>query len=123
MLGLPFMMAGMPRPIRVCAAEIEMFEYRPKKPGRKISCRWFDPHEPDFQIAEKMKILVQKHAAEASFVLENELEEEEKLAKQQEETLKVNYQKLEVINTVLGDGTATRLARWYDMRKFNPGFK
>lgn len=54
---------------------------------------------------------------------QNELEEEEKLAKQHEETLKVNYQKLEAINTVLGDGTATRLARWYDLRKFNPGFK
>lgn len=65
----PFMVAGMPRPVRATAAKPEMFEDRPKEPGRRIHCRWIDPNDPDFQKAKKMKRLVLKHTAEASFSL------------------------------------------------------
>lgn len=65
----PFMISGMPRPVRARAAEIEMFDDRPRKPGRKIELRWVAPNDPDFEVAKKMTALVRKHAAEADFLM------------------------------------------------------
>ncbi|KAL8508908.1 hypothetical protein ACS0TY_016202 [Phlomoides rotata] len=67
----PFMIGGMPRPVRAKSATVEMFDDRPSKPGRKIQCRWLNPKEPDFEVGMKIKNLVKKHAAEASFLLES----------------------------------------------------
>lgn len=64
-----FMICGMPRPVRARAAEVEMFDDRPIKPGRKIVCRWLDSSDPDFEVTEKIKHLVSKHAEEAKFCL------------------------------------------------------
>ncbi|KAK6123479.1 hypothetical protein DH2020_042768 [Rehmannia glutinosa] len=111
----PFMISGMPRPARARAAKLEMFDDRPRKPGRRIVCRWVDPKEPDFEVAKKMKHLVRKHEAEASLVLEQQRAEEEKLANQQSETLKANYKKYEMLNNVFEDGTAKRLGDEYKM--------
>ncbi|KAK4856939.1 hypothetical protein QYF36_022881 [Acer negundo] len=109
----PFMMSGMPRPVRARLAEVEMFDDRPKKPGRKRHCCWLNPNGPDFEVAQKLKRLVQKHAAEASFLLKKQLQEEEKLEKHQEDSLKANYKKYELIEGIMGDGTAKRLAQQY----------
>lgn len=65
----PFMVLGMPRPVRARAAQVEMFDDRPRKPGRRILCRWLDPNDPDFEAAKKVKNAVRKHAAETSIVL------------------------------------------------------
>lgn len=65
----PFMISGMPRPVRARAAEPEMFSDRPVRPGRKITCRWVDAKDPDFEIAKKLKYLTGKHYAESSFLL------------------------------------------------------
>ncbi|XP_057972464.1 uncharacterized protein LOC131160632 [Malania oleifera] len=116
MANFPFMMSGMPRPVRARNAEAEMFDNRPVKPGRKIHCRWSDPGEPDFQVAKKLKQLTRKHDAEASFLLKRQLKEEEKLSNQQEESLKANYRKFEMVDSVLMDGTAGRLGRRYNMK-------
>lgn len=142
MESCPFMIAGMPRPVRGKIAEVEMFDARPRKPGRKIRCRWLHPKDPKFEVAMKIKNLVKKHAAEVSFLLEvnptflhlinwdclnilkvicsitmlllqQQLAEEENLAKKQAETLRVNYKKLELIDGVFADGTAKHLARHY----------
>ncbi|KAG5533702.1 hypothetical protein RHGRI_027776 [Rhododendron griersonianum] len=115
----PFMVFGMPRPVRVCAAEMEMFEDRPQKPGTKITCQWLEPQNPDFTIAKKLEELTRRHAAEASFLHQYQLEEEEKLAKQQAETLEANYKKYELIEKVLKDGTAKRLGHRYGINEFN----
>ncbi|KAF2285728.1 hypothetical protein GH714_007460 [Hevea brasiliensis] len=131
----PFMMAGMPKPVRGRLAEAEMFDDRPVKPGRKIHCRWLDPSDPDFEVAKKLKHLTQKHAAEASFLLkfsvmlltsfvvifgvlllQQQLNREEKLHNQQVETLKANFKKYEMIIGVLSDKTAQNLADHYGMR-------
>ncbi|KAH6824664.1 hypothetical protein C2S53_001893 [Perilla frutescens var. hirtella] len=114
--NLPFMILGMPRPARACAARLEMFDDRPRKPGRKILCRWLDPKEPNFEIAKRVKNAVRKHAAEASVVLEQQRGEEEKLATQQSETLKAQHKKFELLNTVFEDGTFKDLGGRYDMR-------
>ncbi|KAI3454495.1 hypothetical protein Pfo_011158 [Paulownia fortunei] len=111
----PFMISGMPRPVRARAAKLEMFDDRPRKPGRTIVCRWLDPKEPDSEVAKKIKYLVRKHAAEASLVLEQQRAEEEKLANQQSETLKAHYRKYELLDGALEDGTAKRLARYYSL--------
>lgn len=64
----PFMISGMPRPVRARHAELEMFDDRPRKPGRKLTCRWLEPDDPDFQVAQELKRLTRKHAAEAAFL-------------------------------------------------------
>ncbi|CAL5394940.1 unnamed protein product [Camellia sinensis] len=206
--NFPFMMSGMPRPIRARAAEMEMFDDHPRKPGRKIKFRWLDPQDPDFKVAKELKLLTRKHAVESSFVLKEsdmcnkianfniqfkwkdqietrlkgigtklfkqyrvksnldqkcnlpnlkglapwsrlgserplqvdgrigpsdlsvqwagyrvikrkrsvQLAQEEKLANQQAETLKANYEKHELIEGVLNDGSANRLACHYNMK-------
>lgn len=48
-------------------------------------------------------------------MLQATLEEEEKLAKQQEETLKANYTKHEMIESIMQDGSLPRLARKYGL--------
>ncbi|KAL7251128.1 hypothetical protein ACSBR1_013040 [Camellia fascicularis] len=114
--NFPFMMSGMPRPVRACAAEMEMFDDHPRKPGRKIKFHWLDPQDPDFKVAKELKLLTRKHAAESSFALKVQLAQEEKLANKQAETLKANYEKYELIEGVLNDGSANRLARHYNMK-------
>ncbi|PIN00702.1 hypothetical protein CDL12_26790 [Handroanthus impetiginosus] len=113
----PFMIAGMPRPARAKAAKVEMFSSRPRKPGRIIRCRWLNPKDPSFEVAKKIKNLVKTHAAEASVLLERQLAEEENLDKQQAETLKANYKKLELIDAIFADGTAKRLAKHYRIER------
>ncbi|CAN0896753.1 hypothetical protein LINGRAHAP2_LOCUS18687 [Linum grandiflorum] len=112
----PFMMAGMPRPVRALKAEAEMFDDRPSKPGRKILFRWVDPKDMDFKVVQEMKRAVLRHAAEDSFLYKTQLEEEEKLHKQQLETLKANYKKYEMTAGVTSDGVAHKVVEIYGMR-------
>ncbi|GMP55487.1 hypothetical protein CsSME_00020294 [Camellia sinensis var. sinensis] len=119
--NFPFMMSGMPRPVRARAAEMEMFDDHPRKPGRKIKFHWLDPQDPDFKVAKELKLLTRKHAAESSFALKVQLAQEEKLANKQAETLKANYEKYELIEGVLNDGSANRLARHYNMKSLQLG--
>ncbi|GLT34369.1 hypothetical protein SLA2020_088870 [Shorea laevis] len=113
MTQFPFMMSGMPRPVRARAAEMEMFDDRPKKPCKEIQFRWLNPNDPDFQVANKLKHLVQNHTAESAFMLKKQLIEEEELSKKQGEALKANYKKYEMLDGVIGDETALQLARHY----------
>lgn len=64
----PFMMSGMPRPVRGRPAVPEMFDDRPPKPGRKIQVYWVDPKDPQFEVAQKLKNLVKQHVAEQTFL-------------------------------------------------------
>ncbi|MCE3216105.1 hypothetical protein HAX54_004924 [Datura stramonium] len=114
-----FMICGMPRPVRGRAAEAEMFDDRPRKPGRKIICRWLDSSDPDFEVAKKIKLMVSKHAEEAKFCLKLQLEEEENLAKKQTEILNATYKKYELIDSVIGNRVADRLAECYKVRVSN----
>ncbi|KAG4993666.1 hypothetical protein JHK86_030493 [Glycine max] len=113
--GYPFMMSGQPRPVRARPAVMEMFDDQPIKPNRKIKIRWLEPSDPDFELAKEVKNLTRKHAAEVEFLDKLLLEDEEKLAKQQEETLKVHYKKFKMIEGIMADKTAHRLARKYNL--------
>lgn len=112
----PLMISGMPRPVRARRAQMEMFDDRPKKRPRKIICQWIDPNDEKFEVAKKFKNLTKKHAAEAAYLMELQLAEEEKLHNLQNETLKANYKKYELIDGAQADGTVKRLAARYDTK-------
>ncbi|KAI3869772.1 hypothetical protein MKW98_030953 [Papaver atlanticum] len=116
MNNFPFMMSGMPRPVRALAAEVQMFADRPRKPGRKITCQWLDPGDRNFDVAQKLKEVTQRHAREASYLLQLQLEEEEKLAAGQSEMLKTNYKKCEMLESLFSDGSHGRLAYRYNLK-------
>lgn len=64
MTNHPFMMSGMPRPVRAQAASAEMFADRPPPPDRKILVRWVDQSDPDYEACMQTKELCKKHTAE-----------------------------------------------------------
>ncbi|ERN01449.1 uncharacterized protein LOC18429531 [Amborella trichopoda] len=111
-----FMIGGMPRPVRARLAKAEMFSERPCPPKRKILIRWVPPSEPDFMVAEKLKHLTKRHAAEASLLLKYQSDEETKLAEHQAETLKMSSKKYDMIDGIILDGTLSRLGRHYNMK-------
>ncbi|RZC74343.1 hypothetical protein C5167_049816 [Papaver somniferum] len=155
MNNFPFMMSGMPRPVRALPAEVKMFADRPIKPGRRITCQWLDPSDRNFDVAQKLKEVTQRHAREASYLLQVnlnaklfdchgfrsinlvffskqncvliveiqryslaqlQLEEEEKLAAEQSETLKTNYKKCEMLESLFSDGSHGRLAYRFNLK-------
>ncbi|KAF6155519.1 hypothetical protein GIB67_017874 [Kingdonia uniflora] len=67
---LPFMMSGMPRPVRSLAAKAQMFPKRPQKPGLAAKCQWLDLEDEDFHTTRKLMVSSGRHVAEAAFVLE-----------------------------------------------------
>lgn len=111
----PFMISGMPRPVRAFPANPDMFDDRPPKPGRKISFQWLEPSDKDFGTATKVKSLVRKHTAQDLALHRLLLEEEEKLSKRQAEALKASYKKYDMMDSIAADGTARRLAHHYNM--------
>lgn len=115
MTTYPFLMAGMPRPVRALPAKAEMFSDRPSPPDRKIKVQWLEKSDPNFEAAKKMKELCKKHTAETLALIKHQLDDEEKLSKQQEETLKANIRKFDSIDNTIQDGTCARLARHYGM--------
>ncbi|CAH8308999.1 unnamed protein product [Eruca vesicaria subsp. sativa] len=112
----PFMVAGMPRPVRASAARPNMFSDRPKKPGRVIQFRWMDPSDPEFDKAQRVKRIVKKHSAEAAFMIRKQLEEAEELAKQQAETVTTHHKKFDLIDKLTVEGVAQKLAGRYNMK-------
>lgn len=64
MRSYPFMISGMPRPVRALAAKPEMFPDRPPPPDRKIQLQFVKPSDPEFEVAKNLKQLYTKHAAE-----------------------------------------------------------
>ncbi|XP_068664287.1 ASI1-immunoprecipitated protein 1-like [Aristolochia californica] len=113
---LPFMICGMPRPVRVEPAEAEMFVDRPNPPGRKIVGRWVNPSDPYFESGRLHRRMIRRHAGEAEQLLQQQLEEEEKLHKRQNETLTSNFKKRGTVDSVLHDGSLYRLARLYGVK-------
>ncbi|GAU20858.1 hypothetical protein TSUD_120500 [Trifolium subterraneum] len=111
----PFMMSGMPRPVRASASVMEMFDDRPIKPNRRMKCCWLDQTDPYFEVAMELKFVTRKHSAEITKMHELLLKEEEKLATQQAETLKVHYKKFRMIEGIMTDKTAHTLARKYNL--------
>ncbi|KAI3794101.1 hypothetical protein L1987_36728 [Smallanthus sonchifolius] len=109
----PLMISGMPRPVRAQKARFEMFDDHPKKRQREIICYRIFPSHPNFEVIKKIKNLTKKHAAEAAYLMELQLADDEKLHHQQSDTLKANYKKYELIDGAQADGTVRRLVARY----------
>ncbi|KAI5671686.1 hypothetical protein M9H77_12050 [Catharanthus roseus] len=92
--------------IRACRAEATIF-------ANRITFLWLSPEDPDFVVANKIRQLTRKHAAEAECLLKHQLAEQEKLGNKQAETLQSNHKNLELIDALLGNATAHRLAERY----------
>ncbi|XP_074568235.1 ASI1-immunoprecipitated protein 1 [Curcuma longa] len=118
----PFMMSGMPRPVRAKPAKIEMFADRPALPDRKIEVRWVEPSDPDFNVVNELKLLYKRQNADHLAMVKHLLDEEEKIQKKQEETLQGNYKKYEQIEKLMGEGISSRLARQYGLRLDDDGY-
>ncbi|KAJ3683467.1 hypothetical protein LUZ60_013694 [Juncus effusus] len=112
----PFMMSGMPRPVRAQPARAEMFEDRPAPPGRgRIEVRWVKEGDREYEGVKRMKSMVRRHKAEHLELVKLHLKEEENLAKQQHEILMGNYKKYEITDKIVQDGTLPKLASSYNI--------
>eukprot|EP00250_Pteridium_aquilinum_P027597 c3528_g1_i1 orf=628-1275(+) len=114
----PFMIKGVPRPVRALAAVSTMFPDRPQKPnsGAKRTCEWVKPGDPDWDKYNEFKQLAKRHAQETAFLMETMRKEEEKLAQEQEEKVKENIKKLDEIHALIRDKTIQRLSRHYGVK-------
>ncbi|XP_078439503.1 RNA-binding (RRM/RBD/RNP motifs) family protein [Wolffia australiana] len=115
---MPFMISGMPRPISPMPATEDMFSDRPRNPDRpRIAARWLDdPADPDLPAAQRLRQLAAKHARERAAMLQYQLEEEEKLEGQQKQLLRQSYDKYELIQGIMQDGSLRQLASYYNIR-------
>ncbi|OEL33839.1 hypothetical protein BAE44_0005144 [Dichanthelium oligosanthes] len=111
----PFMVSGMPRPVRAKRATAEMFNDRPLKPGRKLEFCWVGPTDPDCHDVRKFKLMSKRHEVENLALIKNQLQEEALLAKHQQDNLNCNYRKLESIDSVILSGWVNHLTRIYNL--------
>ncbi|KAM0857981.1 hypothetical protein ACQ4PT_048109 [Festuca glaucescens] len=111
----PFMMSGMPRPVRAIHATAKMFNDRPRRPGSKLKFRWMGHTDPDFKMVKKLKLLSRKHEVENLALIEHELEEEKLVAAKQQENLNVNYEMMETMDSVLLSGMSNYLSSIYNV--------
>ncbi|MQL69193.1 hypothetical protein Taro_001509 [Colocasia esculenta] len=114
--NFPFMISGIPRPVRAQPAREEMFSERPRDPERRMVARWLDSSDPEFEVGQKLKRLAKIHALESAALLQYQLKEEEKLENKQKEMVKSTYDKYEMIENLFKGGSVQRLARHYNMR-------
>ncbi|XP_010240658.2 uncharacterized protein LOC100834153 isoform X1 [Brachypodium distachyon] len=113
MNDFPFIIGGMPRPVRATYAKPEMFRDRPLRPGLKMEFRWVKQGDPEYDGMNKLKILAKRQDAENMALIKNNLEEEQELAKQQQETLDGNYKKYDMLETIMQSGNIQNLAQHY----------
>lgn len=113
----PFMIKGVPRPVRATAAVHTLFPERPRKGSlSKLAWEWVEPGHPDFAAANELKRMAKRHAAESAYLMQQLRKDEEKLAQEQEEKVKENIKKLDEIINCAKDNTIQRLSRYYGLK-------
>ncbi|KAG8066824.1 hypothetical protein GUJ93_ZPchr0004g38995 [Zizania palustris] len=114
MNDFPFIIGGMPRPVRATRAKPEMFRDRPPRPGIKKEFRWVKQEDAtEYEGIKKLRNLARRQEAENMALIKNQLEEESELAKQQQELLDGNYKKLDMIEKIQTKGSIRNLAHHY----------
>ncbi|KAF7092254.1 hypothetical protein CFC21_094760, partial [Triticum aestivum] len=116
MNNFPFMLGGMPRPVRAVFAKPDMFPDRPRKPGLKIEFSWVKQGDPGYDGMNKLKGLARRQEAENMALIKNQLEEEKELAAQQQETLEASNSKYDMLEKLMTDGDITKLAQHYKVK-------
>uniref|UniRef100_A0ACD5V1X9 Uncharacterized protein n=2 Tax=Avena sativa TaxID=4498 RepID=A0ACD5V1X9_AVESA len=115
MRDFPFIIGGMPRPVRAMHAKPEMFRDRPSWPGLKMEIHWVTEGDPEYDGMNKLKRLAKRQDAENMALVKNQLEEEKELAMQQQESLDESYKKYNMLEDIVRNGKIDNLARHYDM--------
>ncbi|TVU16704.1 hypothetical protein EJB05_40279, partial [Eragrostis curvula] len=113
MNDFPFIIGGMPRPVKAIPARPEMFRDRPPRPGIKKDFRWVKQGDDEFETMKKLKILAKRQEAENMALIKTQLEEEKELAKQQQDLLDGNCKKYDMLETVMQNGAIKKLAHRY----------
>ncbi|CAM0952812.1 unnamed protein product [Alopecurus aequalis] len=113
MNDFPFIIDGMPRPVRAIYAKPEMFPDRPSRPGLKMEISWVQQGDPEYDGMTKLKGLAERQEAENMVLIKTELEEEMVLAMQQQETLNANYKKYDMLEDIMQNGNIKNLAYHY----------
>lgn len=113
MNDFPFMIGGMPRPVRATLAKPHMFRDRPPCPGVKKGFRWVKQGDEGYGTMVKLKNLAKRQESENMALIKNLLEEEKALEKQQQESLDANCKKYNMLDTVVQNGSIKDLARSY----------
>ncbi|KAF8769361.1 hypothetical protein HU200_006883 [Digitaria exilis] len=109
----PFIIGGMPRPVKATHAKAEMFPDRPPCPGIKKDFRWIKLGDDEFDSMKKQKILAKRQESENMALIKMQLEEEKELAKQQQEALDANCKKYDMLEVVVQNGGLRNLAHCY----------
>lgn len=64
MNDFPFIIGGMPRPVRAIYAQPEMFRDRPRHPALKMEISWVKEGDPEYDGMNKLKRLTKRQDAE-----------------------------------------------------------
>ncbi|GJN25941.1 hypothetical protein PR202_gb13830 [Eleusine coracana subsp. coracana] len=113
MNDFPFIIGGMPRPVKAIPAKPEMFRDRPSRPGINKEFRWVKQGDDEYDAMKKLKNLAKRQEAENMALIKNQLEEEKELAKQQQEVLDGNGKKYDMLETIMQNGSIKNLAHRY----------
>jgi len=116
MNDFPFIIGGMPRPVRAVYAKPEMFRDRPRKPGLKFEISWVKQGDPEHDGMAKLKGLAKRQDAQNMALIKTQLEAEDVLAAQQQETLDANYRKFDVLENIMQNGNIKNLAQHYKVK-------
>ncbi|VAI01157.1 uncharacterized protein LOC119294692 isoform X1 [Triticum dicoccoides] len=119
MRDFPFIIGGMPRPVRASLARPEMFPDRPSPPGSKMEFLWLKQGDPEYDGMSKLKSLAKRQEAENMALIKNILEEEKELAAQQQIMLDANYHKYDLLENIVQNGTIKNLAGHYRVNLFD----
>ncbi|KAL6844238.1 hypothetical protein ACP4OV_025911 [Aristida adscensionis] len=113
MADFPFIIGGMPRPVKATHAKPEMFRDRPPRPGVKKDFHWVKQGDDGYEAMKKMVNLAKRQEAENLSLIKSQLEEEKELAKQQQEILDGNCKKYDLIENMMQNGAIKSLAHRY----------
>ncbi|XP_037422402.1 uncharacterized protein LOC119287026 [Triticum dicoccoides] len=119
MRDFPFIIGGMPRPVRASLARPEMFADRPSLPGSKMEFLWLKQGDPEYDGMSKLKSLAKRQEAENMALIKSILEEEKELAAQQQIMLDANYYKYDLLESIVQNGTIKNLAGHYRVNLFD----
>ncbi|XP_066344908.1 ASI1-immunoprecipitated protein 1-like [Miscanthus floridulus] len=119
MNDFPFIIGGMPRPVKATHAKPEMFHDRPPCPGLKKDFCWVKQGDKDYEAMQKLKNLAKRQESENMALIKKLLEEEKELANRQQELLDGNCKKYDMLETLVQNGTMKNLAQRYGINLDN----
>lgn len=113
MNDFPFIIGGMPRPVKAIHAKAEMFRDRPPCPGLRKDFCWVKQGDKDYEAMQKLKNLAKRQESENMALIQKILKDEKELATRQQEVLDGNCKKYDMLETLVQKGDITNLAQQY----------